>query len=357
MSIAPVVEDGPVTAHPPLFGVRRPLSCPAPVRTSLAAGDGAALQVHRIAGGDKGPVILAPGTAMSALCFLTDTTEQSFAEFLSAQGFDVWLFDWRTSPYLAVHNEGYTFADVARHDWPTLIAHVREQTGAAAVSVLAHCLSSPCLWRSLLRGYTDSSHIKALVPSQVGLHLVMNNSNRFKVGFYVDKVLPGNRMVHQAEGTPRQGLWDATVGLLATVWPKSYSCSNPACHRQSATYGDIVFHDKINDATHALMGDLVPEVNSTFLKGVAPNARADDILTDEDRRHLDRVAVPMLLISGRENQMFVPESTERTWRMLRDAVGDNIQREVFDGFGHLDCYLSGEAKQPIWERLSAFLEG
>ena len=101
MSSNSLNEGVPVAAHPPLFGVRRPLSCPTPVRTALTAGDGAALQVHHIAGGDKGPVILAPGTAMSALCFLTDTTEQSFAEYLAAEGFDIWLFDWRTSPYLA----------------------------------------------------------------------------------------------------------------------------------------------------------------------------------------------------------------------------------------------------------------
>lgn len=352
----PSTRVSQVAAHPPLFGVRRPLSCPTPVRTALTAGDGAALQVHHIAGGDKGPVILAPGTAMSALCFLTDTTEQSFAEYLAAEGFDIWLFDWHTSPCLAVHNQEYDFDDVARYDWPAAIEHVREATGAAQVSVLAHCLSSPCMMLSLVRGYTDPVHIKALVPSQVGLHLVMNKANRLKVSLGVDRLLPANRMVHQAQDTSRQGMWDLAVGFLAAVWPKSYSCDNPACHRHSATYGDIVLHEKINDATHALMGDLVPEVNSSFLKGVAPNSRADDILDDDDRRHLDRLDVPMSLISGQENQMFVPEATERTWRMLHDALGANIQREAFEGFGHLDCYLSGEARGPIWERLAGFLE-
>jgi cholesterol oxidase len=106
----------PVPVFPPLFGVRRPLSCPVPVRMPLTAGDGAELQIHHIAGGTRGPLILAPGTAMSALCYLTDTTEQSFAEFLAAEGFDLWLFDWRTSPYLAAHERGYTFDDVARCD-------------------------------------------------------------------------------------------------------------------------------------------------------------------------------------------------------------------------------------------------
>lgn len=347
----------PFPVFPPLYGVRRPLSCPTPVRHALTARDGAQLQVHHIAGGTKGPLILAPGTAMSGLSFLADTTDQSFAEYLAAEGFDVWLFDWRTSPYLAVHETDYTFDDVARNDWPAVIEYVRKRTGADKVSVLAHCLSSPCLLLALVRGYVDPAHIKALVPSQVGLHLLMNRANRVKMSLRVEQLLPAHRMVHQATGTPREGIWDLTVGLLAAVWPKSYSCDNPDCHRHSATYGDIVYHPRINDTTHALMGALVPEVSSGFLRSVGPEGRASDILSDDDRRHLDRFNVPMLLISGRENQMFVPEATERTFRLLHALHGDTIQREVFDDFGHLDCFLSAEAKAPIWGRLSRFLEG
>ena len=323
----------------------------------LIAGDGTALQVHHIPGGNKGPIILAAGTAMSALSFLTDTIEQSFAEYLAEEGFDVWLFDWRTSPYLPAHKQGYTFDDVARHDWPAAIDFVRGQTGSDKVSVLAHCLSSPCLMLSLLRGYTAPGHIKALVASQAGLHLVVNNANRVKAGLHVDRILPANSMIHQSPDTPRGGVWDALVAVVATVWPKSYRCSNSSCHRQSATYGDIVFHRRINAATHALLGDLVPEVNSTFVKNAARHVRAPDILTAEDHSHLDRLDVPMLLVSGQENQMLVPKSTERTWRMLKNALGDNIERQVFEGFGHLDCYLSEQAKGPVWQPLARFLEG
>jgi len=353
-SLAP--EGTAVPAFAPLFGVRRPLSCTPPVRIALTAGDGTELLVHHIAGGAKGPVILAPGTAMTGLSFLTDTTDQSFAEFLASEGFDVWLFDWRTSPLLAAHERGYTFEDVARYDWPAVIAYVRQVTGAPRVSVLAHCLSSPCMMLSLLRGYTNRDHIKAFVPSQVGLHLLMNRANRVKVGLHVDLVLPSNRMVHQAQHAPREGIWDLAIGFLAAVWPKSYSCDNAACHRHSATYGDIVYHPRINAATHAVMGDLVPEVNSTFLKGIAPDSRASDIMSAEDRTHLERLDLPMLLISGSENQMFVPEATRRTYSLLHDALGANIEREVFDGFGHLDFYLSADARKPIWEKLVRFLD-
>ena len=87
----------------------------------------------------------------------------------------------------------------------------------------------------------------------------------------------------------------------------------PACHRHSATYGDIVFHEKINDATHALMGDLVPEVNSAFLKGVAPNSRADDILDTDDPGTSTASTCPCCSSPGRK--------TRCSYRKPRSARG------------------------------------
>ncbi len=346
----------PIEVHPPLFGERRALACPPPVRARFVAGDGAILQVHHIAGGDKGPLILAPGTAMTALSYLADTTQESFAEFLADQGFDVWLFDWRTSPLLDSHHEAYTFDDVARCDWPAVIDYVLGETGRPSASVLAHCLSAPCLLLSLVRGYLPSTRIKALVASQAGLHLVLNRATRIKIGLRVDQLLPGNAMVHQSSDGPRRGAWDLVVGLVGAIWPKSYSCTNAACHRQSATFGDIVSHDRINDTTHELMGAHVPEVNSTFVKDAADLGRKSCILTAEDRGHLERLAVPLLLVSGAQNQMLLPEGTRRTYELLRQVHGDLIEREVFPGFGHLDCYLGTGAREVVWERLARFLD-
>lgn len=345
----------PVPEHPPLFGVRRALTCPVPMRHLFPAGDGATLQVHHIAGGDRGPIIVAPGTAMSALSFLTDTTDQSFAEYLAAEGYDVWLFDWRTSPLLDAHTRPYSFDDVARHDWPAVIDFVRTQTGADSVAVLAHCLSAPSMFLSLIRGYVDPAHISAFIPSQVALHPIANLVHRIKVRLGVERFLSGDRVVHQIAGAPRKGIWDFSVGILARVIPKSYRCDNPACHRQSATYGDIIGHDRISDETHELMGDLVPRVHSSFLQAAGPVLRAKSMLTGTDHDHLDRLTVPILLISGEDNQMFVAESTERTYRLLQPLHGDRIERAVFEDFGHLDCWFDPQAQTDIWPRLTEFL--
>ena len=104
------------------------------------------------------------------------------------------------------------------------------------------------------------------------------------------------------------------------------------------------------------MGDLVPECTCAFLKDVAVSVRRGYVLEREDERHLDRLALPIHLISGSENRMFVPESTARTHALLRSVNGDAYYtRTVFDRFGHLDCFLSQEAERAIWPQLAASL--
>src|SRR6476646_7300768 len=160
-----------ISTFPPFFGERRQLSCGSLDRLHIETADGTPLLLHHVSGGTRGPVVLSPGTAMTALSYCIDTLPMNLVEYLVSQGFDIWLFDWRTSPLLDSHKRPYTFDDVARYDWPAAIKEVKKRTGKEQISVLAHCLSSPCLLLSLVRGYTPPTDIRALVASQVALHL------------------------------------------------------------------------------------------------------------------------------------------------------------------------------------------
>jgi cholesterol oxidase len=350
-------NGSPLRSWPPYFGVRRNLEIPPLERIDFTAGDGKALLMHHTSGGTRGPVVLTPGTAMTGLSYCIDTVPQNLVEFLVAKGFDVWLVDWRTSPLLAAHEQPYTFDDVAHYDWPAAIAEVRRRTGKSRVSVLAHCLSSPCFLLSQLRGYMEPGQVKSFVASQVALHLHMTPVAALKLDTYVDRLLPFGDMIHQRRADEKLKISDIAVSFLSQLVPKSYACDNPACHRQSATFGDLIFHPRVNAATHALMGDLVPECLTAFLQDVANWARKPDILTDFDRKHLDRLRLPILFISGAENRMFVPQATELTFNMLCEANGaDNYQRKVYNDFGHLDSYIGEGANTAIWPDLAAALD-
>ena len=325
-------------------------------RIDFAAHDGSALLMHHTSGGRKGPVLVAPGTAMTALSYCIDTVEQNLIEFLVADGFDVWLFDWRTSPLLDAHERKYTLDDVGRYDWPAAIDEVRRQTGAPKVSVLAHCLSSPCFMLGLLRGHIDPDHVKSFVASQVALHLHMTPVGTLKLEARLDKLLPSSEMLHQKPAQTGTRVADLAVTLMSHLIPKSYSCDNPVCPRHSATFGDVILHSRLNRATHDIMGDLIPECTAGFLKDVAVWSRKKTVLTKEDRAHLDRLRVRTHFISGSENRMFVPRSTELSYELLRHVNGTDLyERTVYPDFGHLDCYVGEGAAQAIWPDLARTL--
>src|SRR5580658_2855629 len=338
-----------VSSFPPFFGVRRELAFPTLERIDFAARDGAALCVHHTSGGDRGPVVITPGTAMTALTYCIDSVPQNIVEYLVAQGFDVWLFDWRTSPLLDADKRHYTFNDVARNDWPAAIDLVRERTGKKQVSVLAHCLSSPCFLLSLLRGHVERDSNRSFVASQVALHLRFTTVGTIKLKARLDWFLPSLNMVHQEAADSTGQFADRAATVLSHLLPVKFSCDNRACYRPAATFGELIYHPRINGPTHDMMGELVPECVTAFLEDVAVWGRRDSILTGEDLRNLDRLKLPIHLISGSENRMFVPESTADTYKLLCDANGaDYYQRTVYEGFGHLDCYFGEGAPETIW---------
>jgi pimeloyl-ACP methyl ester carboxylesterase len=352
-----------LNSFPPFFGVRRELKIPPLERIDFAAVDGTALCMYHpkrdalhLKGEGRCPVILTPGTAMSALSYCIDTVKCNFVEFLVEQGFDVWLFDWRTSPLLAAHEQSYTVDDVARCDWPAAVEKVRSLTGQEQVAVMAHCLSSPCFMLSLVRGYTDCKHVSALVASQVGLHLELTPFGRLKVHTRLDRLLPTGEVIHEKQSQVNFQLSDAVISGLSIFIPKAYGCYNAACYRQSATFGDIILHSRLNPKTHAIMGELLPECSTGFLKDVAFWLRKNCVLKKEDFAHLDRLQLPITFISGSENRMFVPEGTARTYELLREKNGpENYERKVYPGFGHLDCFISDAGRTKMWPDITKAL--
>jgi cholesterol oxidase len=346
-----------VTSFPPLFGTRRALTCPPLERIDFNALDGTPLCLHRTSGGTRGPVVLSPGTAMTGLSFCIDTVPCNFVEYLVQEGFDVWLLDWRTSPLLEAHNRPYSLDDVARFDWPAALREVRARTGAPQVSVLSHCLSSPTFLLALVRGHVDPATIRAFVASQVALHLRFTPPGKAKVKLHLDMFLPRRQMVHQRPRDARFTMGDLAASLLSRILPRSFSCDNPACYRHVATFGELILHRRVDRHTHALMGDLVPECLTAFLKDVAVAARRDTILDEEDLRNIGRLKLPIHFISGSENRMFVPESTAASHELLSNLNGPALyRRSVYEGFGHLDCYLGEGAQAEIWPDLVASLD-
>jgi hypothetical protein len=77
------------------------------------------------------------------------------------------------------------------------------------------------------------------------------------------------------------------------------------------------------------------------------DAPATTLVADANLRRL--LNVPIYFFSGSENAVYSPESTDISYTTLR-GLGDEGQyeRDVFDGFGHLDCWMGEKAATVIW---------
>ena len=67
--------------------------------------------------------------------------------------------------------------------------------------------------------------------------------------------------------------------------------------------------------------------------------------------------IPIFFFSGSENAVYSPESTDVSYTMLRDAHGaDDYERVVFDGRGHLDCWMGVDSFKDVYPRVRAHVD-
>ena len=72
-----------------------------------------------------------------------------------------------------------------------------------------------------------------------------------------------------------------------------------------------------------------------------------DLTTNENVARLK--GVPIMLFSGSDNKVLDPQSTDKTYSILRDKFGPDLyERHVIQNYGHLDCWMGREAYKDIY---------
>ncbi|WGV26142.1 alpha/beta hydrolase [Halotia branconii] len=338
---------------------KRPLRMSAPQVHFFNTSDGVQLRLIRYQGGTKGPVMLAPGFGTSTLAFSIDTVETNLPEFLYAQGYDVWLFDYRASADLPSATTQFSADEIALYDWPAAVEQVRTITGAPTVQVVGHCVGSMSFQMAMLAGLQG---VRSAVCSQLTTHPRAATLNEVRAGLRlasfltvlgVDTLNPD----FDTHANWQDKLYDAVLRLYPTKEPYN----NPVDRRILFMYGEVYKIAQLNEATHDAIHEIFGPGNLTFFRHISLILREGHIV-DKDGKdvylpHLKRLAIPIALIHGADNAFFLPEGSAITYKLLCEKNGSDLYvRHVIPDYAHMDCFMGKNAARDIFPTILAELE-
>ncbi len=339
---------------------KRPLRVGTPEVYSFRTSDGLLLRLTRYDGGRKGPVILIHGLGVASSIFSIDTIETNLLEFLFANDYDVWLLDFRASIDLPYAASQFTADEVATKDYPAAIEKVREITGATTVQVIAHCYGAMTFSMGLCSGEVQG--VRSAVLSQISTHIVPPLPNRIRTGLHLPGILDRLGVRSLNAYTDTRADWHETLYNKALdLYPVGQPCQNPVCHRITFMYAPLYRHTQLNEATHEALHEMFGVANIRAFEGLGQMTRAGQVLSasgsDIYVPHINRMNMPVLFIHGAENECFLPESTEQTFRAVSlTNPGVPYSREVIPGYGHIDGIFGKNAVRDVYPSMLRHLE-
>jgi cholesterol oxidase len=320
------------------------------------------------------PLMLMAGFAQSSRAYLAETLEEDLVRHLLRRGFEVWLFDYRTSTALPSSRTQCSLDAVARHDIPAAVDCIRAATGAARIAAMGHCMGSATLAMSLLAGHLDASKVGAAVLSQVPPHIVGGTYSQWRrqLAALLRDVLQVDLINLAADDGA--SAWEMVMDRFFAAVPVGESpCPDEqrhthrrediaTCKRVSGIIGPLYRHANVT-RTHAVLDRYFGWASLSVFNHIAKffeyerlvSAEGGNIYVSDDA--LRRMRLPVLLLHGADNRVFDPESAHRSLEHLQRVNGPERYRLLEPkGYAHFDCLIGDRADRDVYPGIAAFLE-
>lgn len=338
-------------------------------------------------------VVLAPGFATRGASFAMETVDENLVDAMCREGYDVWLFDYRSSPLLQSSLKPFTLDDVAREDWPMAVEYIRKTAGVPDMQAVVHCMGSMTHLMALLNGLEG---IRSVVSSQLTLHPVTNWFNKFKADTYLARMLrdglpqnllpvadalapnkavadlfrglltiDANSLVLENPDEPGKYMQDQVINMMTwdVPFPNDAPCYSPTCHRIFGIYGPVFAHEQLNEATHnavqtvfgALSTRPFQHIAEVVRQGLAVDAEGKNVYLE----HYERLRMPITFLAGALNQEFMPDTSLRTLNWLQEVNREYkhyYNRLVWQDYAHMDFFLGKNAGRDIYPQIIASLK-
>jgi len=312
--------------------------------------DNVRLRLTRYKGGKKGPVLVTPGFGTSILAYTIDTVETNFPEFLFANGYDIWLFDYRASPALQSAGTQFTLDDIAFYDYPAAVAKVRELTGADTLQIMAHCIGSMTFLMSMCSGL---NHVRSSVCSNLTAYPAVPVLTQIKTKLYLATLLDTIGIKFLSTDYDPKSWKDKLFDQLLKFHPTNQPVDGPTDRRILFMYGEVYKIAQLNAATHKALHEMFGVANISTFKHISKFIRAGHMVNSQAADiylpQVQNLAIPISFIHGEENYLFLPEGSKKTMEWLCHHNNPELYtRHVIKDYAHLDCFIGRNASRDVY---------
>lgn len=328
------------------------------------AGDGFECNLIHVAGektAAKGPVLLVHGAGVRANIFRAPTPV-NLVDFLVANGYDVWLENWRASIDLPPNR--WTLDQAAVFDHPVAVRTICERTGASEVKAVIHCQGSTSFMMSAVAGLLPQ--VKVVVSNAVALHTIVPKFSAFKIRYALPVIEAGTDFLDPQWGLDAPTLTAKIIDSIVQI--SHHECGNPVCKEVSFTYGSgrpaLWQHENLSGETHEWLKQEFSKVPLTFFSQMKKCVERGHLVSVEGRKELpaDFVAQPprtdarFALFAGEKNRCFLPQSQAKTYEFLSAARPNYHSLHTLPGYSHLDVFMGCNAARNVFPIMLAELE-
>ena len=255
------------------------------------------------------------------------------------------------------------YANVPRRPYGLIDRAVRllAASGADSVQVVAHCFGSTTFFMAMLSGLQG---VRSAAISQIATHMKVQALSRLKAGLHIHSVLDAVGVDSLTAYTDAHASWlERLYDNALRLYPVEFEerTNSPVDRRITFMYGQLWELDQLNTATHDNLHEMFGVANIRCFEHLARMVRVGRLVDFEGRDvylpHLDRLAIPITIVHGAENATFLPESTELTYKLLRERNGPDLySRQVIPRYGHIDCIFGKNAGKDVYPYILGHLD-
>jgi len=309
------------------------------------------------------PVLCVPGVTgvgaefnVYALPFL----RCSMAEYFIARGHRCYALTPRWGCDNSVAKKATVFD--CRLDVAAALDHVYRKE-RQKVYIVAHCQGSVALGMGLLDGTIHGYQILGITANSVFMNQVFGYWNSWKgcttALILLYEALAGNffPMFSSNIDAAFQRILDSLLRFYP-VSDRRDLCISTACHRTSFGFGLLWNHQNLDTQIHDNIHRFFAGTYTTLLRHVVRMGTHGKCLDNRLRpllnaKNLQRLkGVPILFVSGTDNEVFNPETTLRDYELLRRTFGEAMYRRFLpEGYGHLDPIMGKNAVDDVYWRI------